>query len=352
MSYEIRDSRRGIEQSFLQSPKWERFQQSLGSEVFRAVESLFVVHTLPIVGKYAYCPRGPVMQLRINNEELKIGKTVGAKNFSPKETREEMQEILQEMKKRECWWIRIEPISKEELQGIQKSISNLVVTGYRSLITCQRAPRDVQPREILVMDISKPEEELLAEMKSKTRYNIRLAEKKGVRVIVSKEKKYQERFIELVRETAKRVGIRPHIEEHYLKMFEALGESVDLYNAEYNGKVIASNMMIFLEEGAIYLHGGSSNEYRNVMASFLLQWRAILDAKKRGCGWYDFGGVSTKPKMENGEQKTEKKEWGGITTFKQGFCPEIAPTQFPGTWDIVLSPWRYRMYQMLQKMRC
>lgn len=336
MSYEIRDSRSDIEQSFLQSPEWERFQQALGNSTFRVGESLFVVHNLPIVGKYAYSPRGP--------------------NSGLQETQGILREMAREAKKRGCAWIRIEPSSKEELG----QISDLLVTCHLPLVTCRR---DIQPREILVADISKSEENLFSEMKPKTRYNIRLAEKKGVKVIVSKEVKYQERFIELVRETADRAGIRPHTKEHYLKMFETLGDSVELYSAEYDGKIIASNMMIFFGDGAIYLHGGSSNEYRNVMAPFLLQWKAICDAKKKGCVWYDLGGVAIESnKQQVTSNDTEKNvkcqmsnvkclEWKGITKFKQGFCPGTASTQFPGTWDIVISPLRYRVYRFLQVVK-
>jgi lipid II:glycine glycyltransferase (peptidoglycan interpeptide bridge formation enzyme) len=342
-----------IEQSFLQSPEWEQFQQSLGSETFRAGESLFVVHTLPIVGKYAYCPRGPVGKLKIKNEKLKIGEGAETGDSLLGRANVEMEEIIVEAKKRGCGWIRIEPNSEENWHSIQKEIGSLGFNFsffiFHFSFSWRKAPRDVQPREILVMDIAKPEEELLAEMKSKTRYNIRLAEKKGVKVIVSKEAKYQERFVELVRETAERAGIRPHTKEHYLKMFETLGDSVELYNAEYDGKIIASNMMIFVGEGAIYLHGGSSNEHRNVMAPFLLQWRAMQDAKKRGCKWYDFGGVATSDPRPTTYDLRQR--WGGITKFKQGFCPQTEATQFPGTWDVVLSPWRCWVYRMLQKIR-
>lgn len=313
-----------IEQNFLQSPEWEKFQQASGQETFRAGESLFIAQKLPIVGKYAYSPRGPVIKM-----EKGEGKSEN-----------KMREIVREAKKRNCGWIRIEPNSEEEL----KCISDFLIPYSLSLIPCRR---DMQPRETLVMDISKSEEQLLSEMKPKTRYNVRLAEKKGVRIIVSKEEKYQQKFIELVRETSLRAGIRPHPEHHYRKMFESLGDAVALYSAEYEGEIIAANMMIFFGDGAIYLHGGSGNSHRNIMAPFFLQWRAMTDAKAKGCRWYDFGGISTKSKMENGKWRMEKKEWEGITNFKQGFCPQTESTQFPGTYDIILKPWRYRAYRLL-----
>lgn len=316
-----------IEQSFLQSPEWERFQQSLGNETFRAGGSLFVIHELPIVGRYAYCPRGP----RVEIQNVKY----------------QMSNVLEEAKRHKCAWIRIEPNSEEELKGI----SDFLVTRNLSLATCHR---DVQPREILVMDIRKSEEQLLAEMKPKIRYNIRLAQKKGVQIVVSKEREHRDRFFELVQETSLRAGIRSHAREHYEKMLDALGDTAQLYNAVYQDKVIATNLMIFYEDAAIYLHGGSSNEHRNVMAPFLLQWRAMQDAQQKGCKWYDFGGVATNNQQSttnDAEKNVKCLEWKGITNFKQGFCPNTEPVYFSGTYDVVLSLWRYRMYRTLVRIK-
>jgi lipid II:glycine glycyltransferase (peptidoglycan interpeptide bridge formation enzyme) len=312
-------SKRNIEQRFLQSPEWERFLYICGKETFRVGENLFVVEELPVVGKYAYCPRGPK-----KSEQFVVSS-------------EQWGEIIKKAKKYQCGWIRIEPSTQEELQKIQE-------LSTHSSLFIPHSPKDIQPREILVMDISRSEDELFAAMKPKTRYNIRLAEKRGVEIVVSREKGYREKFLELVCETAERAGIRSHPREHYEKMFEVFDEEMlSLYIAKYNGESIAANMVVFQEDFAIYLHGGSSNTHRNVMASFLLQWRAIQDAKKRGCVWYDFGGVDT--------MKKEKKDWRGITKFKQGFAPNTKSVRFPGTYDVTFRPWTYRMYKIVRSLR-
>ncbi|QQS61807.1 MAG: peptidoglycan bridge formation glycyltransferase FemA/FemB family protein [Candidatus Moraniibacteriota bacterium] len=324
MNVDTQVSNKNIEQKFLQSFEWEQFQQLLGNETFRIKENLFIVQKLPLVGKYAYSPRGPIFE----------------KEYIPT--------LLVEIKRKGFGWIRIEPEDENTRRLFEKTLPKN--------IKMYAASKNVQPKEILVMNISKTEEMLLSEMKSKTRYNIRLAQKKGVQIIVSNEKKYQDRFIELVYITAKRAGIRPHTKEHYRKIFNVFGDSAMLYNAFYEGKIIASHMMIFLNGGAIYLHGGSGNEYRNVMAPFLLQWKAMQDAKERGCLWYDFGGVSTEfSKKEVQESKIKNpqnlNDWSGITLFKQGFCCKTESIQFPGTYDIVLSPWKYRVYRIINKLR-
>lgn len=271
-----------------------------------------------------------------------------------------MQNSIYEAKRKKCAWIRIEPNSERDFQNIVK-----ILAVCEPLYSVYCSPRDVQPREILVMDISKSEEELLSKMKPKTRYNIRLAEKRGVQVIVSKERKYRENFFSLVKTTADRAGIHPHPKEHYEKMFDVMENLGELYNAEYKGDIVAANALFFFKKSAIYLHGGSSNDHRSSMAPFLLHWRAIQDAKRKACMWYDFGGVDsgkdTMQSAKNSEREfripfcpshiENRQDWSGITRFKQGFCTDTEPLRFPGTYDIVLHPAKYQLYRFLRRFR-
>ena len=321
------------EQQLLQSSEWERVQSICGKKVFRVYGNLFIIYQLPFVGDYAYCPRGPKEELR------------HVKDSSNENVQKAFQEMAQEIQKRTCGWMRFEPETHEALSFFQ----HLANQHSLSLVP---APHDVQPREILVMNISESSETLLSQMKSKTRYNIRLSEKKGVQIILSKEKKYRDQFYDLVQITARRAGIRTHSKEHYESIFTSFGEGCQLFNALYQGKIIASSMVLVCGKNAFYLHGASSNEYRNVMAPFLLQWKVILYAKENGCIWYDIGGVAIKD--EKNIQKTamtHQMKWQGITTFKQGFCPQTKAVRFPGTYDLVISPWRYRAYSVLHRIR-
>jgi lipid II:glycine glycyltransferase (peptidoglycan interpeptide bridge formation enzyme) len=97
------------------------------------------------------------------------------------------------------------------------------------------------------------------------------------------------------------------------------------------------------------LHGASGNEHRNVMAPHILHWQAILDAKERGCRFYDFGGV----KISNKEQAAigKSNSWEGITRFKLGFSQKTKPVVFPGSYDIVINQWRYWLYRTLQYIK-
>ncbi len=274
---------------FLQSSEWRKFQAVVGRKTYNISADGFwanvIEHSLPVVGKYFYAPRGPVVQ----DTRYKIQDTNKSQNSKSK-IENGMQELIDLAEENKTGWIRIELASEEILEKIKNNIQYKIT----------KAPHDVQPKEIFIVDIAKTEEEFLAEMKSKTRYNIKLAEKKGVSVRAisnpndKNTEKYIAEFLRLVRITAKRDGITSHPESYYRKMLEIIpGDILKLYIAEYQGKVIVANLVLFYGETCTYMHGASDDEYRNVMAPYILQWQQIKDAKKAGCRRYDFGGVST-----------------------------------------------------------
>lgn len=286
---------------FLQSEEWRKFQEATGKRTFRIDGVSVIEHNLPIVGNYFYVPR---------------------EEFSG--------EIIKLAKKEKAGWIRIDPKNKNFLENIRAF----------------KAPHDMQPREVLVIDITKSVEELLGEMKSKTRYNLKLAEKKNVKVISKSVSQLTSNevneFLRLVKATAERKKIKFHPEDYYRKMIETINsDMLSLYIAEYEGKTIAANLVVFYENTATYLHGATDDDYRNVMAPYLLQWQAIKDAKNKGFKFYDFGGVKT----------GDKSNWIGITKFKLGFSPNTKIIEFPGSWDIVVNPARYWAYRSIQKLK-
>jgi peptidoglycan pentaglycine glycine transferase (the first glycine) len=330
--------------NFLQSEEWRKFQEATGKRTFHVEHEGFsaniIEHTLPIVGKYFYIPRWP--SARIMNHELRI------KDF--------FDELVDLAKKEKAGWIRFDAESEEILDSIKKNINYKII----------KAPHDMQPREIFVIDITKPEEQLLAEMKPKTRYNIKLSEKKGVFVKKitnhkaqntnktqntndKNSKYYIDKFVELINLTSKRKGISFHPGDYYRKMIATIDSDIlSLYLAEYEGKIIAANLVIFFGKTATYLHGATDDEYRNVMAPYLLQWQAILDANKAGYEFYDFGGIKT----YNAEHMAyNKNNWEGITKFKLGFSQVAKPIEFFGSYDIALNPFKYWLYKILQSIQ-
>ena len=316
---------------FLQSDYWRAFQESLGHRGVHIESDSFwgngVVHHLPAVGEYLYFPRGPV---------------VAADNQEGVE--EAVKKLIDAAKETQAKWVRIEPKNEDDVEKYRKYFKILQQAQDKNL-TIIKAPHDMQPREILVMDITGDAEALLAGMKSKTRYNIGIAEKKGVKVFATREKKYQDEFFKLIAVTAKRKEITPHPKAHYEKFFEVFPEDVcQLFVAEYAGQVLAANIVIFFGGWAHYLHGGTANEHRDVMAPLYLQWQQILAAKERGCTCYDLGGVKV-------ETRGVDASWDGITRFKRGFAPATQPLLFPGAYDIVIDKNGYQLYNRLRLLR-
>jgi lipid II:glycine glycyltransferase (peptidoglycan interpeptide bridge formation enzyme) len=305
---------------FLQSDLWREFQNSYGRQTFTFetvnVKANLIEFPLPFAGKYQYCPRGPLIEA---GENLK----------------QDLRDLVGFAKSKDANWLRIEPIDQRELNLIKSSV-------FQKLI---KTRHDIQPKEIFVLDISKDTEKLLSEMKAKTRYNINVAKKKGVQVEVGGDE-YIEEFLRLTKEMTQRQGIVSHPEQYYRHMLKTFPtEMLKIYVAKYQEKIIAAHLMLFNGKYATYLHGASSNESRNVMAPYLLQWQAIIDAKQQGCTNYDFGGVKVSKDNQDG------KSWEGITKFKLGFSPETKPYIFPGTFDIVINPRAYGLYRGLQKAK-
>jgi len=328
---------------FLQSENWRKFQEAWGRKTQNILASddqgepiafaNLITHTLPLVGDYFYIPRGPV--IKISNFQFPISNKIP-------NTKSQFVNFLEDLtslaKKEDIGWIRIEPNSEEDLKLIKENLP--------AELKMKKAPVDMQPSEVLILDITKNEEELLAGMKQKTRYNIRLAEKRGVRISHNMEHitRNINEFLRLVKITSRRDKIASHPEGYYRKMLKVIPNDIlKLYVAEYEGKIIAVNLVLFFGKTAAYMHGTSDNLHRDVMAPYLLQWQAILDAKKSGCEKYDFGGIKS--------QGTKGKSWAGITKFKTGFAPETSPIKFPGCYDIILGPSRYNLYRFAQKAK-
>ncbi|MGL5830604.1 MAG: lipid II:glycine glycyltransferase FemX [Candidatus Altimarinota bacterium] len=207
----------------------------------------------------------------------------------------------------------------------------------------RKAHAHYQPENTLILDLSGSEQDILAQMKPKGRYNIKVAEKKGVKVRVGETEKDWENFYSLLKETTSRDGFSGHGLKYYQNMVEKLDGKARLYLAEYEGKVISGIIVTFFKDTAIYYFGVSGNEYRNVMAPYLLQWTAIKAAKEDGMKYYDFLGVAPEGAGEN-------HEWTGVTDFKLKFGGKRVDYQ-PAQEKIFNMPvyWIMRLVKWLKK---
>ena len=187
----------------------------------------------------------------------------------------------------------------------------------------------IQPRYVFRLNVEgKTEEELLANFHQKWRYNIRLAERKVVTVRVC-GKEMVPAFSDLMLTTGVRDGFVTRKPEYFAAMLDNLGEHARLYMAfDPNDTPIAGTLAIHYGDKVWYLYGASSNEHRNLMPNYLLQWRMIQWAVETNCRIYDFRGVSG--------DVSEDNPLYGLFRFKQGFGGDF--TEFVGEMDLVLSP--------------
>ena len=187
----------------------------------------------------------------------------------------------------------------------------------------------IQPRYVFRLNVEgKTEEELLANFHQKWRYNIRLAERKGVTVRIC-GKEMVPAFSDLMLTTGVRDGFVTRKPEYFAAMLDNLGEHARLYMAfDPSDTPIAGTLAIHYGDKVWYLYGASSNEHRNLMPNYLLQWRMIQWAVKTNCRIYDFRGVSG--------DVSEDNPLYGLFRFKQGFGGDF--TEFVGEMDLVLSP--------------
>ncbi|MBU4284709.1 peptidoglycan bridge formation glycyltransferase FemA/FemB family protein [Patescibacteria group bacterium] len=308
-----------MKKSFLQSNEWADFQKRLGRNVWQIDGINVIEHKLPMNKSYFYSPRlcPSDCLLRRSGCEGRVGGQA-----MPTGRQARLQSFVDRIKKiaeqENAIFFKLEPeedIDKDLLKefGFIKS-------------------KNIQPLKTIILDITKSEQEILNQMHSKMRYNIGLAQKKGIILRTGNNQHDFEEFWRLTLKTGKRDGFRHYAKEYYKEILEIPG--VKLFLAELNGKIIVANIVVFYKQRAIYLHGASDYKYRNLMAAPLLQWHQILEAKKAGCIEYDFWGI-------------DEIKWPGVTRFKKCFGgKEIT---YPGAFDLIFQPIWYRIYKIAKK---
>lgn len=299
---------------FLQSQYWEAFQKSLSGKAWRIKGVLIIKCDLPFGKSWFYIPRPDKEQCRLLPSVL--------------------DEIKVIVKKENAIFLRTDPdiliFNLVALRRKQFSIFNLKFIKRNN---------QIQPKKTLILDLSKSKEQLLAQMRKKTRYSVRYAKKHGIKVRISNKKNKKQfkqdfgSFWQLLHQNARNNSFKIYSKNYYNQMLKM--PIAQLFIAEKKNSVLSANIVIFFQQKAYGIHGANAFKMRNLRAAYLMQWERILEAKKRGCLFYDFWGIG--------------HQWPGITEFKKGFGGK--EVEYTGVYDFIFKPFSYKIYCGFKKLR-
>ena len=315
----------------LQTDSWARLKNRFGwssqriwlrheGQLVAGAQILFRARAVGMV-KMGYIPHGPLVDWS-NKEQVQVL----------------FNQIDIAAYRNRVGFVKIEPLlwQSEQAEGEWET--------FCQQLALQPDSDTIQPPQTILIDLRPSVDEILANMKQKTRYNIRLSTKKGVTVRKGTEKDLPH-FIRLMHITGQRDGFGVRVPQYYKAAYELFApQQVALFLAEYETKPLCGIMVFRSGTHAVYLFGASSNEERNRMPAYAAQWAAIQWAKAQGCTHYDMGGIpdASLTELEANFTKRHDGLWG-VYRFKRGFGGEIQRTV--GASDRVYNKLVYRLYR-------
>ncbi len=307
----------------VKEPAWQPLRMVIERDGKICAAALILQRTLPAgLGNIFYSPRGPVLD--INDTEL-WQQTVAAVRALAKE-------------RGAIYW-KIDPDIDIDFAEAAVWRQNLQQSGFVKAGQGEGF-EGVQPRFVFRLDIAPAVDDLLAACHQKTRYNIRLATRKGVTITTGAGKQALPEFYRILTTTASRDNflIRPY--SYFERFYDSLYPAglCELFMAYYEGEAIAGTLAFKMGDKAWYIYGASANSHRNLMPNYLIQWTMIEWAKQNGCTMYDFRGVPG--------HVAEDHPLYGLVKFKKGFGGKY--TEFIGEYDLPIKPGKYRLYNFLE----
>lgn len=286
----------------LQSWEWGEFRKAWGNQVVRLSFGQLTLHKIPFtpfkIGMFIKGPRPSASMIK----ELKV---LG--------------------KKENLIFIKMEPnvLKTDSLVSLLKKSGAL---PGKTLFT---------PTSFWI-DLTKSEDELMKSFHSKTRYNIRYAQRQGVEVAEDNSQKAFKKYLELTKETVERQGFFAHSRKYHELMWQTLHSTgiARLLVAKYKGRIITTWILFAWKDFLYYPYGASTEKHKGVMANNLMMWEAIKFGKSLGLKTFDLWG---------------REEGKGFTKFKEGYNPRVV--EFLGTWDLVINKPIYNIYRLAEKVR-
>ena len=287
----------------LQSWEWGEFRQQMGIDVVRIENWQLTFHAIPYTPwTVGYFPKGPLPNRQMIDTLTKLGK------------------------EKHAVYIQLEPDATTGSVPLPAS-HHPMFTTYT-----------------FILDLTKSESELMASMHSKTRYNIKVAQKHGVQIQEDNSDEAFTQYQRLSAETTDRQGFYAHSPRYHRTMWETLKKTniAHLFTATLNGETLAAWVLFSWNKTIYYPYGASSRNHREAMAPQLLLWEIVKWGKKQGYTSFDLWGAI-------GPDPDPKDPWYGFHRFKEGFHPTLV--KFVGSYDLIISPVLYRLYKTADAIR-
>jgi len=311
--------------NLLQSYEWGKFQEDNQKKVWflgnkeneETVCQFLLVKEKFFLNKknFFHIPFGPIFK----------------KNLLTEETEEILNFLIKE----------IEKINKEE-KSVFLKIEPYFPLTFNDNFNLKPELKRIQPQKTIFLNLKKTEEEILKNFHPKTRYHIKLAERKGIEIFIFNNENsnidfYSDIFFNILVKTVKRQKFNIYPQGYYQKISKIYTEDfkTELFLAKYHNDFVAGSLIVFFGETATYLHGASNYQYRHLRAPFLLHWIQIETAKKRGYKNYDFWGI-------------DEKKYPKLTSFKKNFGGEIY--KYPSGRDLIFNNKFYLIYKVFRKI--
>ena len=330
------------EKTFLSSWNWGEFNRMMSNKIWRLgiyhneqkttdneqlVGLALVVKVVARRGTFLFVLHGPVLRNSAGNPESEIQ---NSKFIILNTLLQELRKIASE---ENISFIRFSPI----LERTEENVKIFKDLGFRE------APLHMHPELTWELDISPSEEEILARMRKTTRYLIRRAEKDSdIEIVQTQSREDVEKFNRLYQETKERHHFAPFLLDYLESQFLAFqsDHQIVIFLGKYKGEIVSSAIIVFWSGRGFYHHGASSQKFSKIPVSYLLQWEAIKEAKRRGCKIYNFWGIAP--------DNNKNHPWAGLTLFKMGFGGY--KKEYLKTQDLPLS-WKYWLNYLVEKGR-
>lgn len=292
----------------LQSQPWGEFRKAMGLDVVRIHNWQLTFHKVPYTPwTIGYFPKGPMPTKFMIDALLELGIQKNA------------------------IFIQLEP----------NVVNNITIQQYNNLIPSHHP---LFTKYTFVLDLTKSEDELLKAMHPKTRYNIKVAQKHGVKIHEDNSAKAFDTYLRLSEETTTRQGFYAHNRRYHENMWQIMHKAgiASLWTATHRESILAAWIIFAFKDTIYYPYGASSRDHREVMAPNLLLWEITRWGKSQGYKKFDLWGAL-------GPDPNPKDPWYGFHKFKQGYNSELV--EFVGSYDLIIQPFLYELYKISDTLR-